>query len=355
MEIEIVVPVHTFDRPIRRAVKSVLAEPKAGVVVVAHGLEGDQLDLPEDPRIKVVQVDEGMGEPGVAFNRGLAAATAPWVGIMGSDDWFEPGSLATMLERAKHDQADGVVAPLRHAAAGFNSVKPATWRRRGLKGARDQLFYRTAPLGLFRRGVLAKPRYRFEEEVSAGVDQISSVLLWTDGNRISYYPQDPAYVVGDDAASRVTTVKKPLREHAAAWVRVWDHPAVKALPRKDRRALAEKMLNVHVFGFIAANTNGQMSRSDFEWLSQLARRFDSEVPHFREGLTKSARATFEALAAGEMEETLARWSGATYVGNRLPSSWRTLVNPNYWVLRQPIAWAGQLRERLAGHLNKGNR
>ena len=68
--VEIVVRVHDTSRPVRRAVSSVLEYPQAGAVVVAHGLSPDALDLPKDPRIRIVHEPDGLGFPGVASNAG---------------------------------------------------------------------------------------------------------------------------------------------------------------------------------------------------------------------------------------------------------------------------------------------
>src|SRR3954465_5067207 len=49
-----------------------------------------------DPRIRILRLDH-VGHPGEVRNRALALCRAPWVAFLDSDDWWEPGKLATQL------------------------------------------------------------------------------------------------------------------------------------------------------------------------------------------------------------------------------------------------------------------
>lgn len=358
LQAQVIIPVHDLTRPIRRAVESVLSYPGASPIVVAHGVNASDLDLPEDPRVRVIEVPDGQGKPGVAFNAGLDAATAPWVGIMGSDDWYEAGAIEVMLRRLRDDDADGILSPIRPAKASLNSMRPVTWRRKNLRAARDRMFHRTAPLGLYRRKLLQNPRYQMADHVVAGVDQLSSVRLWTDGLAISYYPYDPAYVVGDDAKQRVTLTPRPLPVQGKMWREVWDDPEVRALPISTRNALGEKMVRVHVFDWISMHpTSNDLQQSDFEWLAELVGAIIQVAPGALDSLSPAELLVIEELRRGDLHGTLEAWQakGASTQklpwklgGHRLPYSWP----------RRPIAGLASLwRERISRrfHSRKNSR
>lgn len=303
--VQIVVPVHDLSRPIRRAVESVLRCPRAGVIVVAHGLDPSDLDIPREERVEVVQWTDAVGMPGAAFNAGLDQARAPWVGIMGSDDWYEHGAVSTMLRHAALGGADGVLAPLRIEPSTGNTLNPHTWRRKRLGARADNLFSRTAPLGIYRRDVLQNPRYQMQTDVRAGEDQLSSVRMWTDGLRIDYYPFDPAYVVGNDARQRVTLTPRPLPEQAAMWKRVWEDPGVLSLPKRTKASLGEKFIRIHIGGWLAQHPDAAAwGEGEFEWLRRLALEIKRHAPSAEDGLGKTELAAYRCLLAGDLQGAL---------------------------------------------------
>ncbi|MBD8022244.1 glycosyltransferase [Microbacterium sp. Sa1CUA4] len=319
---QIVVPVHTLDRPIRRAVSSVLADPASGAIVVAHNVDPEQLDLPDDARVRVVALEGNPGRPGAAFDAGIAVATAPWVGIMGSDDWYEEGALAAMRLRGARDGADVVVAPLAYQD-GARGFVPQTLRRRMLQPARDRLFYRTAPLGIIRTELLQRPEYRFGGVFAVGEDVAVGARLWSGGHSISFDPLDPAYVVGADAKTRTTTTRRPLAEQGAAWLALWDESWVRQLDAPTREALAVKVMRVHVHGAVLARPRPEeWGPGDFAWLSALAVRILDECPAVLQSFRDSSSQTIQALAAADIDRTLAaaaRESGSLSLRQLLPS------------------------------------
>ncbi|MBK0417684.1 glycosyltransferase [Leucobacter sp. CSA1] len=308
MRSEIVVPVHDRTRPIGRAVESVLTDPESGVIVVAHNVDPAELEIPDDPRVKTLHLEGHVGLPGAAFDRGIAAATADWVGIMGSDDWFEAGALRSLRAHGEADGADGVLAPLAYQGAG-RGFTPRTLRHRRLRAARDRLFYRTAPLGLFRRAILQDPVYAFGSDFPVGEDLAVSTRLWTSGLSLSYYPDAPAYVVGSDAKQRTTLSSRPLSEHGAAWLDIWDRPWVVALDGRTRHALAVKILRAHVWGAVAARPEPtDWNDGDFEWLSSLVRRILVEDPRALAPLRRGSARTLQAVASGNRPDALAAYA-----------------------------------------------
>jgi len=341
-EIEIIVRVHRSDRPLRRAVESILAYPAAGAVVVAHGIDPAELDLPDDPRVRIVRCDEGVGFSGFASNAGMDACEAEFIGLLDSDDFFEPGALAALHARIMQTGADGVIIPLAFEGEAERTRNPATIRRTRLDPARDRLYFRTVPAGLYRRETWQGLPVRFEEGVPAGVDQKFSALLYSSGIRIAHFPRDPAYVMCDDGKPRVTTITRPLAEHAEAWRRLWYDEHVLAIRRRHRRALAEKFAQVHLLGMVAVRPNqSDWREGDFEFLSQLAQRVSSLEPAVDRSFTRVRQNVWDAVLGADLDRALDAQRSSSYLDWRLPAHVTGPLQRNFW-----------LRVRLDGVLSR---
>lgn len=264
--IQIVIGVHDERRPVRRAIESVISDEFADAIVVAHGIDPGLLDVPLDnPRVTLLECRSGRGKPGVAYNYGVERSSAPFVGHLGSDDWYNPGALTAMLEAAYRHEADFVLAPLGKAKS-ERGLRPITLRSQNLSGERDRLFYRTAPLGIGRREVMNNPRYKMTESVTSGMDLQASVAMWTDGLRISYKSMDPAYVVGSDAAERVSSRRRSLEEITEAPRLLLEQRWVWELPKQQRYGLAVKLLRSNMIDYAAMYSAHQAWRHGDEVL-----------------------------------------------------------------------------------------
>lgn len=321
---EIVIPVHDKTRPIRRAADSVLADPNCGVIVVAHNIDPDILDIPTSDRVKVVSLNAAKGMPGATFDAGIAAATAPWVGIMGSDDWYEPGALTKMYEHAERDDADGVIAPLRDQLHKSNNLKPLTFRRKRLKAVADRMFYRTAPLGIFRSEILKKDRYAFGAIFPVGSDMRVSALLWTSGLSLSYYWDDPAYVVGRDAQTRVTFTPRPMERTLAPLFGLFSEPDVQSFSERQKHALALKIARVHVADIVRLRPNqADWCSEDFEVLCKFLQELRNFDARFDRGLAIRDFKIIQAIEDHDQSKMLkesAAWSSASFKDRVLTNS-----------------------------------
>ena len=294
--VEVVVRVHDASRPIRRAVTSVLDYPQAGVVVVAHGVLPEALDLPQDSRVRIVHEPDGVGFPGVASNAGFQACKAQYVGLLDSDDFYEPGALATLHRRAVEDQADVVLAPLKVESQ--RTLLPLTFRSRNLRAERDRLFYRTAPLGLVRREVMQNPDFRFDETVRVGEDMRVSALLWTTDLNISYHFRDPCYVVTDEAEQRVTMEGRSSEEALAATNKLLDEEWVQALPSRTKTALAAKILRVHLLASAVRSPDDYWTPETLAAFGETTRRLLDFSPDALEAFTQKDALVLGGLASG---------------------------------------------------------
>lgn len=251
-----IIAVHNPRRPIHRAVGSVLKHTDAPirVSVVCHNTDRGEIrrvlgELADDPRLRLLQLDDGIPSPSGPFNRGLDAATARFTSIMGSDDELEPGAIDSWLEVARRHRADVVIARLAHAGAANVPTPPTRpFRAAGLDGVRDRLSYRSAPLGLVSRerfGAL-----RLMSVAGTGGDVEYSTALWYSGARISRDRRGPAYRIHNDASDRVTLAPKPVAADFIFLLRLLASTQFAELTPAQREALVVKLIRVHIFGTV---------------------------------------------------------------------------------------------------------
>lgn len=254
--VDVIIAVHDESRPIERAVGSVLEHTRADVrvTVVCHGLQpaevAQRLAAYElDQRLRLVAFDDGVRSPAGPFNAGLDAATARYTSVMGSDDELQVGAIDAWLEIAARDEADVVIARLRHAAGSFVATPPTRpLRRSRLDAVRDRLSYRSAPLGLVSRSRFGE--LRFTTGVPTGEDIAYVTALWFSRARISYAIGHPAYLVHDDAVLRASSSPRDIALDLAFLPRLISAPETSALDETSKRTLAVKLWRINVFGTI---------------------------------------------------------------------------------------------------------
>ncbi|MFB8229001.1 glycosyltransferase [Cellulosimicrobium sp. NPDC055967] len=281
--VDVVVAVHDLTRPVGRAVASAVG-PAAGsptgsvrVTVACHELGAARVANVLDPRlgssVRLLEVRDGLGSPSGPFNAGFDAATAPFVSIIGSDDFFEPGALRAWTDRAEATGADVVMARLRaQSGSGINTPRARPFRSSRLDPVKDRLAYRTAPLGLLRRATLDRHALRLDSGVKVGGDLALGLRLWALADRVELGRQDPAYVIGEDAVTRVTTTPRPLTVTLAPYESLLAQTWFARMPRAYRRAVAIKVLRIHVLGAVVARgPAGSWSAAETAYLHEVAR------------------------------------------------------------------------------------
>lgn len=308
LAVDAVIAVHDASRPIARAVQSLTESGlrvgdggELRISVVCHNLPLADISarLPDRLRslVRFIELRDGIASAAGPFNAGLDAATARYVSIMGSDDYLEPGALAAWLGRCGTDEPDAVIAPQRHADGRTVRTPPMRpWRRGPLDPVRDRLSYRTAPLGLIGRAAIERLGLRFPAGLPTGEDQSFSARLWFGGGVLAYASGAPAYVVGADAETRVSTTPRELRREFAFIDQLLDDPWFLAQPRAARGAIAIKVVRIHVFGAVLARIEaGAWTREDHACADALLRRLHELAGGFERPLSVADRRVVAAL------------------------------------------------------------
>jgi hypothetical protein len=291
-DVDVIIAVHDPRRPVARAVRSALGGRNAGgvrVTIVCHELTVDEitpaLDGIEEANVRLVEFSDGIRSAAGPFNRGLDESSAEYVCIMGSDDFLEPGAMDSWQDHVAAEQPAAALARLRYQ----NGVKlhnplARPFRKHDLDVVKDRVFYRTAPLGLIRRDIVRRLGLRFRDGFATGDDLDFGVRLWASGNRIDYLRSDPCYVIGSDAPTRVTTGDLTIEDSFQAINALIEEPFIAALEPRVRRALAIKLIRIHILGAIARR------RTERSW------RDRDELKHARETLERVTSIADEVLA-----------------------------------------------------------
>lgn len=116
-QVAVLIAAWNAEATLARAVESALAQDVAVEVIVIDdaspdGTFAEARRLAEaDPRVTALRQDRN-GGPSAARNRGLAASSAPWVTVLDSDDFMDPGRLDRLLTVAAAEGADFVADDL---------------------------------------------------------------------------------------------------------------------------------------------------------------------------------------------------------------------------------------------------
>lgn len=297
-----IIAVHNPRRPIHRAVGSVLKHTAAPirVSVVCHNTDPGEIrrvlgELADDPRLRLLELQDGVRSPSGPFNAGMDAATAPFTSIMGSDDELEPGAIDSWLAVQRRDGADVVIPRLAHAGAANVPTPPSRpFRAAALDGVRDRLSYRSAPLGLVSRerfGAL-----RLMSVPGTGGDVEYSTALWFSGARISRDRRGPAYRIHNDASDRVTLAPKPVADDFIFLNRLLGSELLGALTPLQREALVVKLIRVHIFGTVHNRQDPALwTPAERATLAAGLEGCVGAAPHAVEVLSRSDRALIDVI------------------------------------------------------------
>lgn len=261
--VDITIAVHTASRPIARAVASVVDHTRADVRVnvVAHNIDESIIRhnlgaYANHARVRVLQLNDGIGSPAGPMNYGLSNSTAAFVSIIGSDDELAPGAIDAWLDIQRKTQADVVLARIQLVGGTTDPYPPVRlFRRRKLDGQRDRLAYRSAPLGLISR--LQFGDLRLTEGLASGEDLAYSLSLWFTGRNISYALNAPPYIGHDDSNDRVTSTPRPIESDFAFLDTLTGLPWFQGASREERQAIVVKIIRLHYFDAIHARVHSQ--------------------------------------------------------------------------------------------------
>ena len=311
--VEVIIACHTPERPVGRAVASLLDGncEHASVAVVCHNVAAEEIAQVLRPgdrsRVRLLEHRDGHRSASGPFNAGIASSRARFVSILGSDDVLAPGAVASWLEVAGRTGAEFVIPRLALGEAGRGVPTPvARMHRAGLVDlVSDRLAYRSAPLGLMRRTMLERTGASLVEGATVGGD-VAMVTQLMATVPTAYDRCGPPYVIGEDAGDRVTYVVRPIAEQLG-FVPPWLEAAwFTALPARARAAVGTKILRIHVFGAVFYRPAEEIwTASEREDLARLTALVLEAAPGAEHPLSRADRRLADAcldpeVPAGEL-------------------------------------------------------
>jgi hypothetical protein len=336
--VDVIVPVHTAQRPVARAADSVLEGTTADVRVtfVCHGVAPADIrtalgSRADDDRVRLLPFDDGIASPAGPINAGLDAATARFTALLGSDDVYERGAVDAWLAVQRRDDADVVIPRIRIDGGGRPRTPPTRpFRSRDLDGVRDRLAYRTVQLGLVSRPRF--PHVRMTPGLRTGEDVVQGAALWYSGARISFARRAPGYVVDVGGDDRTTAGAKQVAVDFAFLDDVLDPARIDALDHAQRQAFAIKLLRTHVLDAVRSRVSaGALDGDELAALRDVAARVATLSPSAVGVLSRRDARILVLLDAGEpglfrLAREVGRRSELWRAGNLLPADLSRLAH-----------------------------
>lgn len=302
--VEVVIAVHTPERPIGQAVASVLDGngDVASVTVVCHNTGADRIAQGVDDRhrdrVRWLEHHDGRRSPAGPFNAGMRAARGRYVSIMGSDDTLAPGAVTSWLALAGRTGAQTVVSRLvLGAGRGIVRTPPTRPFRRGLLDpVRDRLSYRSAPLGLVSTAARERLGAELVEGLAVGDDVPYVTRLWCETS-VAYDRGGPPYQIGVDAGDRITYAARPVGTELAFVDHLLGQPWFTGYPPAVRRAVVTKLARIHLFGLVWHRDRSELwDEGERRALAAVTAALETASPGYAAPLSRADRALLDACA-----------------------------------------------------------
>lgn len=190
-----------------RCVRSCLAQPEVGEVLVIDNDRRSPAPPGPDPRVRVVPMAHNVGY-GRAANEGLAAATAPAVLVLNQDTELPPGTVRSLLDVAHRSggwlvgprlvDADGAAAEPKQASAAASPGEP--WKHHAPGPDHRPVPWISGAAVLFAEG---HTDLRFDPAFHMYVeDEELCDRVWQRGGSVVLATEVPVRHVGATAASQ---------------------------------------------------------------------------------------------------------------------------------------------------------
>ncbi|MFB9163328.1 glycosyltransferase family A protein [Arthrobacter psychrochitiniphilus] len=292
-DIDVVIAVHTTTRPLSRAIASCLNGSQGlriRITVVCHNISAEEInrsaDTQHDNILRYLELHDGKNSPAGPKNAGLNSTTAPFVCVLDSDDFLEPGALANWYQLLNEKNADAVIAPVRHESGPIiKTPRVRLGRTENLDPVKDRLPYATAVRGLWRTNLGRFGEFRYVEGLRTAEDLAPGLQLYFSGGRFLFPAKGPAYVLGNESDDRVTSDLLPLAEEFLAIFRLPDE-WLKELSPAARKGIAVKLARTSLVSALKRRGSGaDWGIDERSAVQQLVEFLTELAPEFRKPLS----------------------------------------------------------------------
>lgn len=221
--VSLLVPIYNVEKYLRECLDSVASQTLTDIDVICinDGSKDSSRDiiqeyLDKDSRFRVI--DKENSGYGISMNMGLEAATGKYVGILESDDFFEPNALELLVNAAEKYEADVAKANFwfywstpeaRNEL--FELVTPDMANRLYDTSKEYQLFYRKNSIwsAIYKRDFLNSNNIRFVESPGASYqDAAFDFKVWACAERVILLDTPILHYRQDNEASSVNSPSK---------------------------------------------------------------------------------------------------------------------------------------------------
>ncbi|GAA0432328.1 glycosyltransferase [Leifsonia naganoensis] len=306
--VDVLVPVHSAQRPIARLAASVLGTSvPIRLVVVAHDVDASAIrtalgEHAEDPRVQVLAFQDGVRSPAGPLRFALKRLESPFFMKIDSDDFLADGAIESWMRTQRRYDADIVLPSMRMVGTrrDFPTPPRRPFRTR-LDPVRDRLAYRTSTMGLIRaelaRDAYPEPGLRTAEDLAPGL------RLWFSDARIVAADPRYAYMVAPDAGDRVTLEQRPLADDLAFIEPLVREPFWARLDQDARVGIVAKLLRVQVIGALAGRADRHLTASEVAFAGTAARALVALAPRVGRVLSRDEATLFREVLAGAGDES----------------------------------------------------
>ncbi|WP_431814230.1 glycosyltransferase [Kocuria sp. cx-455] len=311
--VDVVIPVHSPDRPLGRAVDSAIAATRGmrpadcGILVVAHHLSARQVEsmLSDEQlaRVTIIECSDPGTTPAGPRNTALERTTAAFISFLDSDDTLDPGAVDRWLSIAQTRGSDWVL-PFQHHSDGRADMTPITrpWRSSNLSAVADRLFYRSSAFGLIRVATARAAGARFDTGVITAEEQAFILRLHTHARRIDYARGIPGLLVHADATDRVSRVPIPVLDQARPALRLSEAQWFAQAPPALQAGFYLKFIRVNIFPSIELHVkNGSWDRSQAQSTYDSIQSLLRAAPLSKNQLSRADSHVIELLSNPETE------------------------------------------------------
>lgn len=220
--VSLLVPIYNVERYLEECLDSAVGQTLEDIEIICinDGSTDSSRDIIEsylvrDQRVRVI--DKPNSGYGASMNKGLEAARGEYVGILESDDFFEPDALQRLLDAARSCDADVAKADFWF----YWSTPEKRDQRFGWTAGMDEgltdpvqnidLFYRKPSIwsALYKRSFLNEKGIRFLETPGAAYqDAAFNFKVWASAERVAIVSDPILHYRQDNEASSVNSPGK---------------------------------------------------------------------------------------------------------------------------------------------------
>ena len=258
--IDVIIPVHSMERPLRRAVESATkgAPEHLRVIVVCHNLPKQAMIdasgvLPSDT-VEFHEFHDGRKSPAGPRNFGFSVSRGEYVAFLDSDDFFDEGALREWAEECARRGRPEVLVGQVHSQSRRYLITPCprVGRFTRLSAQRDLLSDRTAPQGVLIRRAALEPLGAdlFQVGAPLGEDLSVGLFIWNCIGDVAYSRSRAGYRLSDEGGDRITSAFHPLDTRLQPVGEVLEREWLAGLSPENRGAVARKLIRFDLINAI---------------------------------------------------------------------------------------------------------